>query len=199
VLMALFYAALASALRYSIATKRAAYGYHMQGFLSFIAGVCGVVAAVSYGALCRRLSLRSLLVLCMTAGTVANLGYLLYSSWERAQLIDGLNGFGYTLAELALMDLAVRATPAGSEGLGFALMVSIRNFALFGTDWFGSKLLDSYHISFSWLVLANAATTAFTVPLAFLLPASLVALRDGERLQGILASTPVSSLEDEKE
>ena len=39
---------------------------HMQGFLGFIAGVCGVVAAVSYGALCRRLSLRSLLVLCLT-------------------------------------------------------------------------------------------------------------------------------------
>ena len=77
---------------------------HMHGFLGFIAGACGVVAAVSYGALCRRPSLRSLLMLCLTAGTIANLGYLLYSSWERALLIDGLNGFGYTLTELALMD-----------------------------------------------------------------------------------------------
>ena len=45
--------------------------------------------------------------------------HLFYSSAGRAQAIEGLNGFGYTLAELALMDLAVRATPAGSEGLGF--------------------------------------------------------------------------------
>src|SRR3954470_22340234 len=58
----------------------------------------------------------------------------------------------HTLAELALMDLAVRATPAGSEGLGFSLMVSVRNLALFGTDWFGSHLLDEYHFSFDSLV-----------------------------------------------
>src|SRR5271169_6976328 len=92
----------------------------------------------------------------MVLGTIANLGYLYYSSMGRAEAIEGLNGFGYTLAELALMDLAVRATPAGSEGLGFSLMVSVRNLALFGTDWFGSKLLDAYHFSFDSLVIANS-------------------------------------------
>ena len=66
----------------------------------------------------------------MVLGTAANLGYLFYSSLGRAQVIEGFNGFGYTLAELALMDLAVRATPAGSEGLGFSLMMSVRNLAL---------------------------------------------------------------------
>ncbi len=172
---------------------------HMQGFLGLIGGACGVAAAIGYGALCRRLSLRALLVLCMTLGTVANLGYLFYSSWERAQVIDGLNGFGYTLAELALMDLAVRATPAGSEGLGFALMLSVRNFALFGTDWFGSTLLDAYHVSFDSLVLANSATTAVTVPLVFLLPRLVVGRRDAERSQEALAATPVSGLSDAKE
>ncbi|MBV8574442.1 MAG: hypothetical protein JOZ58_05295 [Acetobacteraceae bacterium] len=181
-LMALFYAApgFSTAIFYR-QQNELHMNTHMQGFLSLIAGVCGVAAALGYRALCRRLSLRILLVLCMTLGTAANLGYLFYSSWERAQIIDGLNGFGYTLAELALMDLAVRATPAGSEGLGFALMISVRNFALFGTDWFGSKLLDSNRVSFDSLVLANAATTAVTVPLVFLLPALLVARRDGER------------------
>ena len=111
----------------------------------------GVLAAVGYGFLCRRLNLRTLLVGCMVIATAANLGYLFYSSTGRAQAIEGLNGFGYTLAELALMDLAVRSTPAGSEGLGFSLMVSVRNLALFGTDWFGSKLLDQYHFSFNSL------------------------------------------------
>jgi hypothetical protein len=37
------------------------------------------------------------------------------------------------------MDLAVRSTPAGSEGLGFSIMISVRNHALFGTDWFGAN------------------------------------------------------------
>ena len=75
------------------------------------------------------------------------------------------------------MDVAVRATPAGSEGLGFSLMVSVRNLALFGTDWFGSKLLDQYHFSFNSLVIANSVTTAVAVPLVFLLPEGCRALR----------------------
>ena len=98
----------------------------------------------------------------------------------RAQAIEGLNGFGYTLAELALMDLAVRATPAGSEGLGFSIMVSVRNLALFGTDWFGSNLLDQYHLTFDSLVIANSATTLIAVPLVLLLPRLIVAHKDAE-------------------
>jgi hypothetical protein len=151
-----------------------------QGFLQLIAGVFGVLAAVGYGILCRRLNLRTLLVGCMVVATAANLGYLFYSSAGRAQAIEGLNGFGYTLAELALMDLAVRSTPTGSEGLGFSLMVSVRNLALFGTDWFGSKLLDQYHFSFDSLVIANSATTLIAVPLVFLLPRLIVLRKDAE-------------------
>jgi hypothetical protein len=151
-----------------------------QGFLQLIAGVFGVLAAMGYGILCRRLNLRTLLVGCMVVATAANFGYLFYSSAGRAQAIEGLNGFGYTLAELALMDLAVRSTPAGSEGLGFSLMVSVRNLALFGTDWFGSKLLDQYHFSFDSLVIANSATTLIAVPLVFLLPRLIVLRKDAE-------------------
>ena len=180
-LMALFYIApgFATALFYKQQNE-----LHLdtqaQGFLQLIAGVCGVLAALGYGVLCRRLNLRTLLVGCMIFATTANLGYLFYSSAGRAQAIEGLNGFGYTLAELALMDLAVRATPAGSEGLGFSLMVSVRNLALFGTDWFGSHLLDEYHFSFDSLVLANSLTTLIAVPLVFLLPRLLVSRKEAE-------------------
>jgi len=180
-LMALFYIApgFATALFYKQQNE-----LHLdtqaQGFLQLIAGVCGVLAAVGYGILCRRLNLRTLLVGCMIFATAANLGYLFYSSAGRARAIEGLNGFGYTLAELALMDLAVRATPTGSEGLGFSLMVSVRNLALFGTDWFGSHLLDEYHFSFDSLVFANSLTTLIAVPLVFLLPRLLVLRKDAE-------------------
>jgi predicted MFS family arabinose efflux permease len=151
-----------------------------QGFLQLIAGVAGVLAAVTYGYACRKLNLRSLLIGCLTLATVFNLGYLFYSSVGNARIVEGLNGLGYTFAELALMDLAVRATPAGSEGLGFSLMMSVRNLALFGTDWFGSKLLDQYHISFNSLVISNSATTLITVPLVFLLPRLLISKKDAE-------------------
>jgi hypothetical protein len=153
-----------------------------QGFLQLIAGVCGILAAIGYGVLCRRLNLRTLLVWCMLVATIANLGYLFYSSLGRAQAIDGLNGFGYTLAELALMDLAVRSTPAGSEGLGFSIMISVRNLALFGTDWFGAHLLDEYQLSFAFVVIANSVTTLIAVPLVFLLPRIIVARKDAEKI-----------------
>ncbi len=153
-----------------------------QGFLQLISGVFGVLAAVGYGFLCRCWNLRRLLIWCMLFATAANLAYMFYSSTGRARAIEGFNGFGYTLAELALMDLAVRATPAGSEGLGFSLMMSVRNLALFGTDWFGSKLLDTYHFSFNSLVVANSVTTFITVPLVFLLPRLIVNRKDAEML-----------------
>jgi predicted MFS family arabinose efflux permease len=164
-----------------------------QGFLQLISGVSGVLAAIGYGILCRRLNLRTLLVGCMAVATIANLGYLYYASLGQAQAVEGLNGFGYTLAELALMDLAVRSTPAGSEGLGFSLMVSVRNLALFGTDWFGSKLLDQYHFSFNSLVIANSLTTLIAVPMVFLLPRLIVLHKDAELYEP--APTPKAALE----
>jgi hypothetical protein len=180
-LMALFYIApgFATALFYK-QQNELHFTTQTQGFLQLIAGVSGISAAIGYGVLCRRLNLRTLLVWCMLVATIANLGYLFYSSLGRAQAIDGLNGFGYTLAELALMDLAVRSTPAGSEGLGFSIMISVRNLALFGTDWFGAHLLDQYHLSFAFVVIANSATTLIAVPFVFLLPRLIVARKDAE-------------------
>jgi len=182
-LMALFYIApgFATALFYK-QQNDLHFTTQTQGFLQLIAGVSGISAAIGYGVLCRRLNLRTLLVWCMLVATIANLGYLFYSSLGRAQAIDALNGFGYTLAELALMDLAVRSTPAGSEGLGFSIMISVRNLALFGTDWFGANLLDQYHLSFAFVVIANSATTLIAVPFVFLLRRSIVARKDAEKI-----------------
>jgi hypothetical protein len=151
-----------------------------QGYLQLVASVCGIAASVGYGFVCRRLNLRVLLLGCLLAATAGNLGYLYYTSFTKAQFIDGLNGFAYNLAELALMDLAIRATPRGSEGMGFSLMMSVRNLALGGTDWLGSKLLDDYHVPFSGLVISNSVTTLIAVPLVFLLPRLLVGSKDAE-------------------
>ena len=40
-----------------------------------------------------------------------------------AQRIEALTASAYAMAELAIMDLAIRATPAGSEALGFSLLM----------------------------------------------------------------------------
>lgn len=154
-------------------------GTQGQGFLVLLQGVFGIGAAVLYGTfLCRKFTLRTLVLVCLLFGTAANLVYLCYNSVPLARGIESFWGFGYTLAELAMMHLMVRATPAGSEALGFALLVSVRNICLFGGDWFGSYLLDQYHLQFGTLVLLNAATTLIAVPLSLLLPLALVNVRD---------------------
>jgi hypothetical protein len=84
------------------------------------------------------------------------------------------------------MDLAIRATPAGSEAFGFSLLMSVRNFALFGTDWFGSALIDRFHWSFNSVVIADGVTTAIAVPLVLLLPVILVRRRDNQQPSGEL-------------
>jgi predicted MFS family arabinose efflux permease len=152
-----------------------------QGFLTFLQGVGGVTSAAIYGGLAaRRFTLRTLLVVCLLFGVASNLGYLFYTSVPRAQVIECFYGFGYTLAEVAIMHLCVRATPKGSEALGFSLMMAVRNFCLFGGDWLGSHLLDQYHLQFSTLVLFNAGTSLLAVPLVLMLPAVFVNVRDAQ-------------------
>jgi predicted MFS family arabinose efflux permease len=162
-----------------------------QGFLTFLNGVSGVLAASLYGLLAaRRFTLRTLLIVCLLLGTAGNLAYLFYTSVLRAEIIESVNGFGYTLAEVAMMHLAVRATPAGSEALGFSLMMAVRNLGLFGSDWFGSHLLDQYHVSFHALVFANGATSFLAVPLVLLLPAVMVDVRDTRTSTAAIDMTP---------
>lgn len=183
-LMALFYIApgLSTAIFYR-QQNQLHMNTEMQGFLQLLGGITGVLAAIGYGYACKRFNLRTMLCACLLFGAFANIFYVFYTSVPRAELIDSFNGWGYALAELSLMDLAVRATPAGSEALGFSLMMSVRNLALFGTDWLGSRMLDHYHVAFNTLVIANTLTTLATVPLVFLLPAAIVSAKDAETSQ----------------
>jgi hypothetical protein len=108
------------------------------------------------------------------------LSYLFYGSHRNALMIETVAGLVGTLAELPLMDLAARATPRGSEGLGFALMMSVRNGAISLSDLIGSSLADKHHWSFSRLVWLNAITTVICLIVVPLLPRVLMNRRDGD-------------------
>jgi len=148
------------------------------GTLGFLSGAFGLVGAFLYGVLCRRVPLRRLLALGIALSALGTLCYLFYRSGTAAALIEGENGLLITLAELALMDLAARATPRGSEGLGFALMMSVRNGALAVSDIFGSWLIERHHVSFFSLVWLNAGTTALVLLAVPFLPRQLIDRRD---------------------
>jgi len=153
-----------------------------QGTIQFIAGCFGVLAAFLYGAFAaRRFTLRWLLIGCIALGAAGQAAFVLYQDWNLARVTAVLNGFGYTLADLAMLHLAVKATPRGCEALGFALLMAVRNFGTFGGDWLGTVVQDHWHLGFHQLALVNAGLSLLAIPMTLLLPRRLVGLRDAER------------------
>jgi hypothetical protein len=124
-----------------------------------------------------------MLIASLVAAGVGGLAFLFYTTATNARIISLLGGFVGTLVELALMDLALRATPAGAEGMGFSLLMSARNLCLFAADWGGSKLLDTHTASFEGIVVIGAIWTLPAVALALLLPRHLVRRKEAEVLE----------------
>jgi predicted MFS family arabinose efflux permease len=152
------------------------------GFLQTLAGVGGILGAAAYGYLCRRLTLKVSLVVGIILNAASTLLYLWYDSATKAALIDSAAAVLATLATLPVYDLAARATPPGVESFGFALMMSIRNVAIFVvSDPFGSYLYDRYHVGLKQLVWLNAGSSAAVLLFVPLLPAALLAAREESR------------------
>jgi hypothetical protein len=147
------------------------------GNLGVFGGFFGILAAVVYSQLIKRVQIRIMLFIGVVTAAAGTLFYLFYSTWTRAIFIESQNGFFSSLAELALLDLAARATPRGCEGLGYSLMLSVRNVAVFGADVVGSHLAD-HKWPFSTLVYLNAGTTAPVLVLLPFLPAALMQGKD---------------------
>jgi len=147
------------------------------GNLGVFSGGFAILAAILYSQLIKRLPIRVLLLIGIATAAAGTLLYVFYSSWMRAIFIESQNGLFFGFAEVALIDLAARATPKGCEGLGYSLILSIRNIALFGADVVGSYLAD-HKWPFTDLVFLNAGTTAIVLILVPLLPVSLMQSKD---------------------
>ena len=152
------------------------------GFLQLLGGAGAILGALAYGVLCRRLPLRVSLIAGIVLNAASTLLYLRYDSAASAMVIDGTAAALGMLAVLPLYDLAARATPAGSESFGFALMMSFRNIAIFAiSDPLGSYLYDHYDLGFKHLVWLNAGSSAAVLLFVPLLPAALLAAREEPR------------------
>jgi predicted MFS family arabinose efflux permease len=149
------------------------------GRLASVEGAAGIAFALVYAVICSRFRLRTLIVFAIASNAAATLLFLSYTASD-AYAIHAATGALSVLSELSLMDLAVRSTPRGCEGLGFALMMSVRNFGIAMSDVIGSKLMDQAHFGFSTLVLINAATTAAVLLFVPALPKVLVLRKEGE-------------------
>jgi Major Facilitator Superfamily len=147
------------------------------GNLGVFSGALAILAAISYSQLIKRINIRMLLLISIALAALGTLFYLFYSNYGRAIFIESQNGFLFGFAEIALMDLAARSTPKGCEGLGYSLILSIRNLALSGADIVGSYLAD-HKWPFDRLVYLNAGTTAIVLLLVPFLPAALMTSKD---------------------
>ncbi|MDE3168921.1 MAG: MFS transporter, partial [Acidobacteriota bacterium] len=151
----------------------------MQGFMLFLNGAFGILTATVYGTfLCKRFNLRWLMFFLIILGAIAQMSYGLYTSIDRAYVIECFWGLGWAAADMSLTDLYMRATPSGSEALGFSLMVSVRNLSLFGADVLGAKAMDAFHIHFSTMCVANGLISMVGLPFVFLLPGFIVDRKD---------------------
>jgi predicted MFS family arabinose efflux permease len=150
------------------------------GFLELMAGLGGMVAAGFYALVCRYWNLRKIMYGSIVFHAVMTLLYLGYRTELSAMIITPLEGATLVLAVLPLYDLSARATPRGSEALGYCVMMSVWNFTVNMSDWLGSMIYRFFHTDFSYLVWTNAITTSLVLIAVPFLPAVLMDRRDGE-------------------
>src|SRR5256712_4081512 len=144
------------------------------GLLGSLSAGSAIVGAALYAPLSRRVSLHRLIVFSIGVGVVGTLAYLFYNDWRSAMLIDTVFGGVGMLTQLAFLDLAAKACPKHAEGTFFALLMSVYNLGVQGSQVFGGYLYE--WSSYATLVWISAAMTGAAY---FLLP--LVDIRDIER------------------
>lgn len=149
------------------------------GWLAALNCLGGILGALCYPAICRRLTLGTLLVAGILTYVGCMLLYLLYRSWESALIIEPLTGLLLVLGVLPLQHLAVRVSPAHSGALGYALLLGVGNAAVALSDVLGAYLMARFDLGFSSMIWVAAASSSATLLLVPRLPAAL--LRERER------------------
>jgi predicted MFS family arabinose efflux permease len=139
-------------------TDRLGFSQQLIGRLAALQALGSVVGALTYAPLSRRWPLRRSIVVSIGLSTASSLTYLLYRGPVSALVIDFGYGWVYMVTTLAFLELAARACPRHVEGTFFALLMSVYNLGIQGSQWSGGHLYD--RIGFERLVLVSAVTTA---------------------------------------
>jgi len=153
------------------------------GNLGLIAGLGGVAGVVLYGVLCSRVPLNRMLAGGIVFSAAGSLLYLGYHSQRAALGIEAANAFLSAGVAIALLDLAARATPRGSEALCYSLLMSAANLGVSLANVSGSWLYEKQHVPLPNLIWINAVTSALPLLALPLIPRALMAHPDGGRVQ----------------
>ena len=137
-------------------------GFSQQfiGRLAALGSVSGVVGAVFYAPLSRRISLKAIMHLSIALGTLSVLSYLLYRDATSALIITIVFGAIGMIFNLGFLDLAAKACPPRVEATFFAALMSILNTGTKLSENVGARLYEV--VGYEWLVWIGAAMTALT-------------------------------------
>lgn len=156
------------------------FGLPFVGTLKAVSAIGAFLGALTFGALCRKMTLRRLLAWSIVQHAALTMLYMLYRDPTSAVIITLIEGGTLAFALLPLYDLAARATPRGSEAIGYSLMMSVWNFTKEMSDYIGSALYTKLGLTFNHLIWVNSGTTLLVLLAVPFLPAVLMDRRDGE-------------------
>jgi predicted MFS family arabinose efflux permease len=170
---------------YQYQTETLHYSNAAMGWLGLAGYGAALLSSGVYAWACRKVTLRASLYGGILVLALSALPYLFYQTYVpymlRAMAIEGVGTFLQFLAYLPLFDMMVRATPKGSEALGYSLLISVWNTGLMIGAWTGPMLYEHVlHKHMNSLIWLNAGVTLAGVVLVFLLPKSLVEKREGK-------------------
>jgi MFS family permease len=157
-------------------TRSMGFGEQFYGYTVSLMAAASIAASAVYGAYCRRVPLRWLVLASIDLGVVATLAYWFLTDHGSAVLVSLAVGFTYMTATLIQLDLAARYCPPEAAGTAFALLMALENLANVGSTWLGGHLYEHWAAlwgsrrAFNVLVGVGAATTACCWLLVPLLP-----------------------------
>ena len=148
------------------------------GWLGGLSNGAAILGALIYAWLCTRVPLGRLLIIGIVLSAMGTLLFLGYKTPSSALIIQGISGLMGVLVSVALMDLAARASPRGTEAMSYSLLMSAANLGGTGSDILGSWLYESLHVSLPALICLSAGTTLLALLAVPLIPRSILTRRD---------------------
>ncbi|MCA8959401.1 MAG: MFS transporter [Planctomycetes bacterium] len=151
---------------YLYLTQELGIGEQFYGFTLSLLSAGAIVGSLSYGAYCRRVSLRALVHLAIVAGVLCTLSYAFVTGPISAAVVSAVAGFTYITGTMVQLDLAARVCPIRSAGTTFALLMAVSNLSLSLAGALGGWFYDDWTqrwsapTAFKALVVTGAVFTS---------------------------------------